>query len=130
MVTDPIADLITRLRNAALAHLPTATVDYSNFKMAVAQVLLAHGFITAATKKGKKVKKVIEMTIAMTGREPKLQGVTRISKPSRRVYQGVNDLRPVRQGYGELILSTSQGIMTGQAARQAKLGGEVLFKIW
>ena len=130
MVTDPIADMITRLRNAARAHLPVAVVEYSNFKMAVAQVLLAHGFITAATKKGKKVKKIIEMTLAMNGRQPKLQGVIRVSKPSRRVYQGARDLRPIRQGYGELIISTPQGVMTGRAARRARVGGEVLFKIW
>lgn len=130
MVTDPIADMITRLRNAARAHLPTAVVEYSNFKMAVAQVLLEHGFITAAAKKGKKVKKVIEMTLAFTGRQPKLTSVIRVSKPSRRVYQGVRDLRPVRQGYGELVLSTPRGVMTGSAARRARVGGEVLFKIW
>ncbi|MFH1170532.1 MAG: 30S ribosomal protein S8 [Candidatus Vogelbacteria bacterium] len=130
MVTDPIADMITRLRNAARAHLPTATVEYSNFKMAVAQTLLENGFITTATKKGKKIKKLIEMTLAMNGRQPKLLGVTRVSKPSRRVYQGARELRPVRQGYGELIISTPQGIMTGSAARRAKVGGEVLFKIW
>lgn len=130
MVTDPIADLITRLRNAARAGLLTAVVDYSNFKMAVAQVLLEHGFITSATKKGKKVKKVIEMVLAYTGRQPKLTGVIRVSKPSRRVYQGLHDLRPVRQGYGELIVSTPKGVMTGGEARRAKVGGEVLFKIW
>ncbi len=130
MVTDPISDLITRLRNAARAGKPSASVDYSNFKMAVAEVLLKQGFITTATKKGKKVKKTIEMAIAMNGREPKLTGAIRVSKPSRRVYQGAQDLRPVRQGYGELIVSTSKGIMTGTAAKKAKLGGEVLFKIW
>jgi small subunit ribosomal protein S8 len=130
MVTDPIADMITRLRNAAQAHLPTAVVEYSNFKMAVAQVLLELGFITTATKKGKKIKKLIEMTLAMNGRQPKLLGVTRVSKPSRRVYQAARDLRPVRQGYGELIVSTPRGIMTGSVARRAKVGGEVLFKIW
>ena len=84
MVTDPIADMITRLRNAARAGLPTTSVDYSNFKMAVAEVLLAQGFITSATKKGKKVKKTIEMTVAMNGRTPKLTGAIRVSKPSRR----------------------------------------------
>jgi len=130
MVTDPIADLITRLRNAARAGLPTAVVEYSNFKMAVAQVLLECGFITAATKKGKKVKKVIEMALAYTGRRPKLTGAIRVSKPSRRVYQGARDLRPVRQGYGELVISTPRGVMTGTAARRAKVGGEALFKIW
>ena len=130
MVTDPIADLITRLRNAARVGLPMAVVEYSNFKMAVVQVLLEHGFITTATKKGKKVKKVIEMALAYTGRRPKLTGAIRVSKPSRRVYQGARDLRPVRQGYGELVISTSQGVMTGTAARRAKIGGEVLFKIW
>src|SRR3989344_2997879 len=129
MVTDPIADMITRLRNAALAHLPTAVVEYSNFKMAVAQVLLELGFITTAIKKGKKTKKLIEMTLAMNGRQPKLLGVVRVSKPSRRVYQRARDLRSVRQGYGELIVSTPRGIMTGSVARRAKIGGEVLFKI-
>lgn len=130
MVTDPIADLITRLRNAARAGKPSASVDYSNFKMAVALVLLERGFITTATKKGKKGKKTIEMTMAMNGRAPKLTGAIRVSKPSRRVYQGAQELRPVRQGYGELIISTSKGVMTGEVARKAKLGGEVLFKIW
>ncbi|HEY4476425.1 MAG TPA: 30S ribosomal protein S8 [Candidatus Paceibacterota bacterium] len=130
MVTDPIADMITRLRNAARAHLPTVVVEYSNFKLAVAQVLLDRGFITSATKKGKKVKKVIEMNLAFKGREPKILGAVRVSKPSRRVYQGARDLRLVRQGFGELVISTPKGIMTGTEARKARVGGEVLFKIW
>ncbi|MEK7621859.1 MAG: 30S ribosomal protein S8 [Patescibacteria group bacterium] len=130
MVTDPIADLITRLRNAARVRLPTAVVEYSNFKMAVAQVLLEHGFLTAAVKKGKKVKKIIEMVLAYHDRIPKLNQVIRVSKPSRRVYRQARELRPVRQGYGEFILSTPQGVMTGSAARRARVGGEVLFKIW
>lgn len=130
MVNDPIADLITRLRNAARARLPTATVEYSSFKMAVAQVLLGCGFITAATKKGRKVKKVIEMALAFKGREPKFLGAVRVSKPSRRVYQNARGLRPVRQGFGELVVSTPQGVMTGTAARKAGVGGEVLFTIW
>ena len=130
MVTDPIADMITRLRNAARARLPTTTVEFSNLKMAVAQALLESGFITTAIKKGKKVRKIIEMTLAMRGREPKLTEVIRVSKSSRRVYQGARDLQPVRQGFGELIISTPRGVMTGSAARRAKVGGEVLFKIW
>ena len=130
MVTDPIADMITRLRNAARARLPMVTVDYSNLKMAVAQVLLERGFITVVAKRGKKVKKVIEMTLAMNDRKPKLTEAVLVSKPSRRVYRGVRDLHPVRQGFGELILSTPRGVMTGSAARRAGVGGEVLFKIW
>ena len=131
MVTDPIADMITRLRNAARAGLPTTSVDYSNFKMAVAEVLLAQGFITSATKKGKKVKKTIDIMLKYNEAGMHvINGVRRISKPGRRIYRGAREIVSVRYGHGSLVLSTPRGVMTDKEARKEKVGGEALFEIW
>lgn len=131
MVTDPIADFIVRLRNASAVGKPTVTVGYSNLKMAIADTLLAAGLIKGAVKKGKKIKKSIEIELAYRAvGGPKISRVIRVSKPSRRVYLAARAIRPFRQGYGQIIISTPRGVLTGEAARRAKVGGEVLFKVW
>lgn len=130
MINDPIADFIVRLQNGSAARRASVTVGFSNLNMVLAEKLAAAGFIKGAVKKGKKTKKVIEIELAYRGREPRLAGVRRVSKLSRRVYLGARSLRPFRQGYGEYLISTSRGVMTGAEARAAKVGGEVLFAIW
>ncbi|MEK7552536.1 MAG: 30S ribosomal protein S8 [Patescibacteria group bacterium] len=138
MVNDPIADFIVQLQNASAVRKPAIVSPYSNLKMAIAERLLAARLIKSAVKKGKKTKKFIEVELAyrpaagggvMVG-EPRITGVARVSRPSRRVYYSAAAIYPFRQGYGLLILSTPKGILTGEEARAAKIGGEVLFKIW
>lgn len=129
MVTDPLANFITALSNAAKAGVETVVVPHSRLKDAVATVLKKEGYIAGVEHKGKKTNK-IEATIAYEDGEPRIHGVKRISKPSRRMYIGVSEIYSVKNGYGHLILSTPGGIMTGQQAKKAKVGGEVLFEIW
>lgn len=127
---DSIADFITQIKNAGNAGKSSVVIPYSKMKMAIADVLVKEGFLKSATKKGKKITKFIELELVYEGNKPFVQGVQRISKLSRRSYQGAKDMKPVRHGYGLLIVSTPKGIMTGKEARKENVGGEVLFSIW
>jgi len=130
MSTDSISDFIIALKNGSMGGKPTVVTSFSNLKLAVAEKLATIGFIKGVVKKGKKMRKNIEIELAYSGREPKISGVKRMSKTSNRVYLGAREVWPFRQGFGHLILTTPRGIMTGAEARAAKVGGEVLFKIW
>lgn len=131
MVSDPIADLIVRLTNAGAVKHAVVSMPFSNFKLAVAEKLKDAGYVKGVEKKGKKVKKSLDITLsyAETG-EPKIKGVKRISKPGRRMYKSVLEITSVRYGHGTLILSTPKGIKTDKEARKEKVGGEALFEIW
>lgn len=130
MVTDPVADFINRIKTAQLAGLPTLTVPFSQMKMHIAEVLLREGYIVGAEKRGKRVKKFIDVTLKYHEGKPEVHGAERLSRPSRRVYLHVGDIRPVKQGHGILVLSTPQGILTGKEAVKARVGGEALFSMW
>ena len=131
MITDPVGDLIIRLTNAGAVKHAVVSMPFSNFKMAIAEKLKEVGYITGLEKKGKKVKKTLDLTLKYkTGGEPQIEGVKRISKPGRRLYKAAHEITRVRYGHGTLILSTPQGIKTDKEARKQKLGGEALFEIW
>ena len=130
MVTDPIADLLVRIKNAGNTGLPSTTIPYSQLKFEIVNLLEKEGYVGSVSKKGKKAKKVIEVGIAYIDKKPRIADAVRVSKPSRRIYMGVNDIRPVRHGYGLTVLSTPKGIMTDKEARKEHVGGEALFKIW
>jgi small subunit ribosomal protein S8 len=130
MVNDPIADLINQLKNAGSAGKTSVTVPYSEMRFTISELLNKEGYIKSVSKKGKKIKKYIEMDISYNQDSPKIKGVKRISKPSRRIYRKATELRPVKQGFGIMLLSTPKGIMTDKEARKEKVGGEVLFEIW
>jgi small subunit ribosomal protein S8 len=106
-------------------------MPFSNLKAAVAEKLQQAGYVASIDKKGKKVKKTLEVTLKYgADGKPVIQGVKRISKPGRRLYRSVLEIRPVRYGHGALILSTPKGIKTDKEARKEKVGGEALFEIW
>lgn len=130
MVTDPISDFIIQMKNASDAHKASFTLPYSKVKAAIADVLVKEGFIKAASKKGKKVQKSLEIELVHENGTPKIKGVERMSKVSKRMYFGFGDIRPVRQGFGRMLITTPKGILTDKEARKAKVGGEPLFKIW
>ncbi|MDO8492020.1 MAG: 30S ribosomal protein S8 [bacterium] len=130
MVTDPIADFITRLKNASMARQPSISVPFSKLKSAIAEVLLKEGFITGFKKRGKKVKKYLEVTLKYENGISEVRGVKRISKLGKRIYLGVKDIRAVKRGQGILVLSTPKGLMTDSEAKRAKVGGEALFSMW
>lgn len=129
-MTDPIADMIIRIKNAGASHKESVTFPYSKLKHEICNLLNKEGFIGEVQKKGKKVVKSLEVDVLYTNDAPRILGVRRVSKPSRRIYKKVGEIRKVKQGYGSLILSTPKGIMTDDEARKNKIGGEALFEIW
>lgn len=130
-MTDPIADMINRIKNAQRVGHPTVVVPYSKLLWNVAEILEKEGFISGAQKRGRKVVRAMEITLKYSKeKEPRVHGVRRVSKPSRRVYENARALKPVKHGTGLSIVSTSKGLMTNSAARTAKVGGEIMFEIW
>jgi small subunit ribosomal protein S8 len=129
---DPIGDLITKIKNANGAGHATVVVPYSKMKAAVLEVLEKEGYVKGISKKGKKVNKAIEVGLVYDEerKAPRITGVERVSKLSKRVYQKSKDIRAVRSRFGTLILTTPKGILTDKEARAEKVGGEALFKIW
>ena len=131
MVTDPIADFLTRLRNAGAVKKEAVSLPYSRLKHAIADKLLARGYVRAVEKHGRKAKKTLEVTLAVKkDGSPRITGAARVSRPGRRSYLKASEIMPVRFGKGAILLSTPKGIMTGAEARKEKVGGEALFKIW
>ena len=131
METDPISDLLVRLRNGFRRHHDVVTIPASKLKHEVLRVLQAEGFIQGidtATEEGHPVLKV-QLRYAAEG-QPIVTGMQRVSKPGRRVYVGIKDIPRVKNGIGMAILSTSKGLMTDQDSRRAGLGGEVLCSVW
>ena len=106
------------------------SVPYSKMKHSIADVLAREGFVKSVAKKGKKVNKFLEIGLMYEGDAPRVRGVERVSKFSRRVYQKSRDIRPVKSGYGLLVLTTPRGILTDKEAKKENVGGEALFKIW
>jgi len=132
-MTDPISDMIIRIKNAGDARLSKARVPFSGFRFSVAKLLEEKGYIKTVAKKtrGKKSQSVFEIEVAYDdNKKPHIKGLMRISKPSRRVYVGSKEIKPVKNGMGAVILSTPKGILTGDDAKKAHVGGEALFKIW
>lgn len=135
-VTDPIADMLTRIRNAVMAGQTVTAIPSSKMKVAIAKILKAEGFIADyEVKDGKRVgEKLLSVRLKYIGerryRRPVLTGLERVSKPGRRVYTGKQDIPWVLSGMGIAILSTSKGVMTGREARKQGVGGEVVCKVW
>ena len=129
-MTDPIADFLTRIRNASAVNKPEMAVPYSKMKEEIVNVLVKEGYLKNVAKKGKKINKTLEVALAYDEFGPKIKGVERVSKLSKRVYSGARDLKPIMQGQGVAVVTTSRGLMTDADARKQKIGGEVLFKIW
>ena len=131
MVNDPIGDFIIQLKNAGMVRKATVSIPYSKLKNAVADKLVESGFVLGATKRGKKVKKTLDVALKYaTDGSHAIQGVQRVSKPGRRLYLSVAEIFPVKFGRGKRILSTPAGILTGEEAKEKNVGGEELFIIW
>jgi small subunit ribosomal protein S8 len=129
-MVDVISELINNLKTGNIAKKAVITLPYSKMRESILTTLQAEGYIKSFAKKGKKVIKTIEVELAYEEGEPKIQGVQLISKYSRRMYMKADEIRPVRSGYGALILTTPKGVMADKQARREKVGGEALFKIW
>ena len=131
-ITDPIADMLTRIRNANNAKHDTVDVPASNMKKAIAQILLDEGYIKNFQIINDGAQGVIRISLKYNnpGKEKVITGLRRVSKPGLRVYAGAEELPRVLRGLGIAIVSTSKGIMTDKAARAAHVGGEVLAFVW
>ena len=130
-ITDPVADMLTRIRNANNAKHETVDVPASNMKKSIAQILLDEGYIKAFQITDEGVQGNIHITLKYVGKKEKvISGLRRVSKPGLRVYAGAEELPKVLKGLGIAIISTSKGVMTDKAARTAHVGGEVLAFVW
>lgn len=129
-MSDPIADLLTRIRNAGNAMLPTVEMPHSRMKESIAQVLKREGYIESVAVEGVVATKIIKLKLKYQGRKSVIDGLQRVSSPGLRRYVSSDEIPRVRNGMGTAILSTPAGIMTGNEARHQNLGGELLCYVW
>ena len=130
-MTDPIADMLTRIRNANSAYKASTTMPSSKKLVEIARILKAEGFIAEVSEGQEGPRMTLTLTLKyVDGKAPVVSGLKRISKPGLRVYAAKTEIPRVLGGLGIVIVSTSQGIMTGAQARKAQLGGEVLAYVW
>lgn len=126
MITDPVGDLLTRIRNASRSRKREVAAPYSKLKYAVSQVLLKEGYLDAAKKQDGD----LLITIAYKRRRPVLTGVRNVSRPGLRIYKNVKDIKAPLGGAGVVIISTSKGVLSGREAKKQNLGGEILGEVW
>ena len=130
-ITDPIADMLTRIRNAGTAKHETVDVPASKMKVAIAQILLDEGYIKSFQLIDDGTQGIIRISLKyLANKERAIQGLKRVSKPGLRIYAGADELPQVLKGLGIAIISTSKGIMTDKQARKLHVGGEVLAFVW
>lgn len=131
MHSDPIADLLTRIRNGARAHLMSVDVPHSKIKVEILKILEAEGYIKGHEVTTETKFPMIKVHMRYDAkRKPLITHIARVSKPGLRVYKGADDLRPVRSGLATRIVSTSSGLMTDREARRRKMGGEVICEVY
>ncbi|MGI8945542.1 MAG: 30S ribosomal protein S8 [Thermoleophilaceae bacterium] len=129
--TDPIADFLTRIRNALQADHDAAVMPHSTFKAELARILVEQGYVESCAVEPAPVGQSLVVTLKYTeDRKPVIAGMTRVSKPGRREYVGAGQVPKVQGGMGTTIVSTSRGVMTGHDARRAGVGGELVAKVW
>jgi small subunit ribosomal protein S8 len=129
-LTDPIADFLTRLRNAAGSHRSDVTVPHSKIKEEIARILKEEGYIAEYEVDNSSRPAVIKVTMKFVNRTPALTGLKRVSKPGLRTYVGADEMPRVLGGMGTAIVSSSRGILTGRQAKRENVGGELLAIVW
>jgi small subunit ribosomal protein S8 len=130
MVTDPIADLLTRVRNAAMARHDSVSIPASKMKILVAKILKDEGFVSDYSIIKGEPQRTIKITLKYIDKQPAFIGLERVSKPGLRIYTGKKEIPRVYGGLGIAVISTSKGLMTGQQAWKKNIGGEVLCYVW
>ncbi|MEK9154919.1 MAG: 30S ribosomal protein S8 [Patescibacteria group bacterium] len=123
-------DLLTQIKNSQMVKKERLKVPCSKINEAVLKILSTNHYISKFEKKGRGVAKILEIKLKYSNNEGAISGFKFLSKPSRRLYIGYKEIRPVKSGYGLVVISTPEGIMTGNEARKKKVGGEALFQIW
>jgi small subunit ribosomal protein S8 len=129
-VTDPIADYLTRIRNTIMSRQKALSIPYSKTKESISRILVENNFLEKCEITEKGIFKKLDVTLRYDNGKNAISELKRISKPGRRMYSKVEDLKPIKQGYGIAIVSTSRGIIDDTEAREKKIGGEVLCTIW
>lgn len=131
MHSDPIADLLTRIRNGAQARLNSVTIPHSNIKIEILRILQAEGYVKAYEVTTESKFPTIKVDLRYDAkRNPVIHTIKRVSKPGLRIYKPSTELRPIRSGLATRIMTTSQGVMTDREARKRHIGGEVLCEVW
>ncbi|MDA7543389.1 30S ribosomal protein S8 [Acidimicrobiia bacterium] len=131
MVTDPISDLLTRLRNASMVSKPSVSIPHSNFKFELAKLLKNEGYVSDVKISGEGVEKLIDIDMKYSDEGMSvISGMNRLSKPGQRVYSSFDKLPRNNGGLGTVIVSTSRGLLTDSEARKRKLGGELICEVW
>lgn len=126
-MTDPIADMLNRIRNAQSVSSDSVSVPYSKIKYEIASIMQKEGFVKDVEKKGRKEKRIIKIIFKEgSGR----LGLKRVSKPGQRLYSSYREIKPIRGGYGIAVVSTSKGIVSSKEAKKNRLGGEIICEIW
>jgi small subunit ribosomal protein S8 len=128
-MSDPISDMLTRIRNAGAAQLPVIKLPHSRIKESAAKILKSEGYVSDVSVAGE-TKKEITIKLKFNGKKSVIEGLKRVSKPGLRRYVGSTEIPRVRGGLGVAVLSTSEGLLTDQQARKKNLGGELLFYVW
>lgn len=129
-MSDPIADLLTRIRNAGNALLPCVEIPHSKLKESIAHILKREGYVSDVAVEGAVAKKKIKVKLKYAGRKSVIDGLQRVSSPGLRRYVGAAEIPRVRNGMGTAILSTPAGVLTGNEARRQNVGGELLCYVW
>lgn len=129
-MSDPIADLLTRIRNAGNALLPSVEIPHSKMKESIAHILKREGYVSDVAVEGAVAKKKIKVKLKYAGRKSVIDGLQRVSSPGLRRYVGATEIPRVRNGMGTAILSTPSGVMSGNDARRQNVGGELLCYVW
>ena len=129
-MVDPISDMLTRIRNANRALLPNIDLPHSRMKESIAHILKKEGYIAEVATEGVKTKKMLKLKLKYDGKKGVIEGLRRVSTPGLRRYVGSTEIPRVRGGLGISIVSTSQGLMTGNQARKSNVGGELLCYVW
>lgn len=127
---DPVSNMLIAIKNGNRALKESVIVPESKLCLAIANKLKEAGFVGDIAKKSRRGRPVLEITLISNNRSPKVNEIVRISKPSRRMYYGVQDIKPVKNGRGATVFSTPKGILTDKEARKEHVGGEALFLIW
>lgn len=130
MVGNPISDFLIQIKNAGAVDKASVTLPYSKLKHSIADALNKAGYVGDVEKKGKAISKTLKVELKYVNGVHKIKGIEIVSKPSRRLYTNAAHIKSVKNGHGSLILSTPKGILTDKEARDANVGGEMLFKIW
>lgn len=131
MMTDPIADMLTRIRNAIQMRHAQVTIPHSRLKESILRILKQEGFVADFEVVGEKKAKSLVVVLRYTEEgEPAITTLRRLSKPGRRIYSACDDMKPFRGGLGLRVVTTSRGVLSDQEARKKKLGGEILLEVW